>query len=341
MRMTFLRVAYHVGLLVSLVVGVALVSLGHGVFELDWQKAFSEGVGNAHRDVLVARGVRTVLALSVGGILSVVGTLFQAMTRNPLADPFLLGVSGGAAVGATGAITMGFMTVGVAGVLLPIPPLAAFFGALGSLALVYRLAMVSGRLSVYRLLLVGVVLNFFASALVLVMKTFGGALEVRSLLLWLVGTLSWASLEEVILCGIVALLGTLWCLRWVIALNVISVGDAGAQLLGVDVNRVQKELFVVSSLMVGVAVSVSGLVGFVGLVVPHALRRIYGSDHRLLIPASFLGGGVFLLFCDLVARSLFPVLGSDAPVGVVTAFIGGPVFLWLLLRDESGVRFEH
>ena len=125
-------------------------------------------------------------------------------------------------------------------------------------------------------------------------------------------------------------------MRWIQALNVLAIGDAGTRMLGVDVGKTQRHIFWLSSLMVGLAVSVSGLIGFVGLVVPHAMRQIVGPDHRILLPVSWLAGGLFLLTCDLISRILFPVLGSDAPVGVVTACIGGPLFLWLLVKDGKG-----
>ncbi len=335
MKVTRGRVIGHLLILGGLLIAALALSLSLGVFDLDFVRALEGGPGNPHRDVLETRLVRSLLAIFVGGVLSLVGTLFQAMTRNPLADPFILGVSGGAAVGATLAIVCGVSSLVLFGIHFPMAPPAAFLGALLALAFVVRLSKLGRGLSVYRLLLVGVVLNFFASAVVMLMKTLAGAVEVRALLLWLVGSLGQGSFEEIVMLATVAIVGVVLSTRKALALNIISVGDSGASLLGVDVERLRRRLFILSSLMVGAAVSVSGLIGFVGLVVPHGLRQIYGSDHRLLVPASFLGGALFLLASDGIARALFPVLGSYAPVGVITAFVGGPVFLFLLLREEK------
>lgn len=316
--------------------GLLMLSLTVGSFPLDWEQALSGEENNPHRAVLLERLFRSILALSVGAILSLVGTLFQALTRNPLADPFLLGVSGGAAVGATLAITLGG-ALGLATLFtLPLQTVCAFGGAVLFLVGVVRIATERGSLSVHRLLLAGVVLNFLASAIVMVLKTFGGATEVRMLLLWLVGTLSWANHWEIALCASAAVLGSFFSLRWLAALNVVALGDEGAQLMGVSLPRVQKEIFGVSSLLVGVAVSASGLIGFVGLIVPHGIRHWIGADHRIVLPMSILVGGGFLLACDLIARALFPVLGTDAPVGVVTSLVGGPVFLWMLMGEKGG-----
>ena len=336
MNLTFATVAFRSGLLFLVLMGVFILSLTQGVFSIDWSAVWNGDTGTGDWEVFLSRLTRSSLAIAVGMILAVVGTLYQALTRNPLADPFLLGVSGGAAVGATLAITLGAGALSWGAWTFALPSMSAFLGALLALALVIRLAKVRGHLSVYRLLLVGVVINFLASSAVMVLKTFGGSVEVRSLLLWLVGTLSWATPTEAFFTTAIGGVGCLYCLRWVSALNVLSVGDPGAGLMGIDVPRVQKQIFLVSSLLVGLAVSVSGLVGFVGLVVPHALRQLVGPDHRILLPTAMLGGGIFLLVCDLLARMLFPLLGSDAPVGVVTSLLGGPVFLWLLSRDGKG-----
>lgn len=336
MTVTLAQVLTRSAALLAVLTGIFWLSMTHGVYPLDWSVVMQGHTGTPDWDVFVSRLTRSGLAMAVGMMLAVVGTLYQALTRNPLADPFLLGVSGGAAVGATLAITLGAGLFTVGSWAFALPSFAAFAGALAALFLVVRLSMVRGKLSMLRLLLVGVVVNFLASAVVMILKTFGGALEVRSLLLWLVGTLSWATPTEVVFTVVVGIVGSLYCFRWMAALNVLSVGDPGAELMGIDVSRVQRHIFFVSSLLVGIAVSVSGLIGFVGLVVPHAMRKIVGPDHRMLLPAAILGGGIFLLLCDVLARLMFPLLGSDAPVGVVTSLVGGPVFLWLLAKDDKG-----
>jgi len=333
------QVVARSAVMLTVLAGVFWLSMMQGVYPLDWAVVLQGPSETADWDVFVSRLTRSGLALAVGMMLAVVGTLYQALTRNPLADPFLLGVSGGAAVGATLSITLGAGLVTLGSWAFALPSFAAFGGALIALFLVVRLSMVRGQISMLRLLLVGVVVNFLASSVVMLLKTFGGSVEVRSLLLWLVGTLSWATPTEVLFTVVTGVLGSFYCFRWMAALNVLSVGDPGAELMGIDVARVQRQVFFVSSLLVGVAVSVSGLVGFVGLVVPHAMRKVVGPDHRMLLPAAMLGGGIFLLACDVLARLMFPILGSDAPVGVVTSLVGGPVFLWLLSRD--GKEEEH
>ena len=271
---------------------------------------------------------RVAMAALVGAGLAAAGTVFQALLRNPLAEPYVLGISGGAAVGAVGAIVFGY----TAGSVLVLP-LSAFTGAMVAMVLVLLLAAAAGRgMDTRTLLLAGVVMGAFFNAIILLLINFADVETFRAALLWIMGSFSGASSEGVLaiaLYVVPALLGLLLLAR---PLNLLSVGEQSAFHLGVDVGRFKATLYVVTSLIVGVCVAGAGAIGFVGLVVPHALRLIGGSDHRWLLPAATLAGASFMVGADTVARTVFAP--TELPVGVVTALIGVPVFLWLLLRSE-------
>jgi iron complex transport system permease protein len=290
------------------------------------------GAGVAADIVLRVRLPRVVLAALVGASLATAGTLFQALLRNPLADPYVLGVSGGAALGgiavlaAGGALGLGYAAV---------PP-ASFAGAVATLLLLFAVAGGRGRLSPTTLLLTGVVFNAFASAAIVFLAASAGLAEGASLFLWLIGNLSEARFEVAGWVAAFLALGLAAALPLARALNLLALGEEPAAQLGVPVEAVRRLLLVATSLMVGAAVAVSGLIGFVGLIIPHLLRLAIGPDHRLLVPAASLGGAAFLVFCDTAARSVLG--GRELPVGAITALAGGPLFLLLLRR--AGPRSE-
>ena len=285
---------------------------------------------------LQARLPRVLLAALVGVALSVVGVAFQALLRNPLADPFIMGVSGGAALGGTlGLVVFG----GGVSASLALEGPAAFLGAALATLLIYRLGRVGGKVDTLTILLVGVVFNAFASAVIMFLKTTLSAQKTQELLVWLMGNLDsypTSGILAALAAGVALGSGVLFSTAG--RLNALSLGEQGAAHLGVDVEATKRVVFVAASLLVGLAVSVSGLVGFVGLIVPHVCRLVLGPDHRLLLPASALAGAAFLVVADLAARLLFLPLTSEPPVGVVTAFLGGPFFL-LLLRKRHRTAF--
>ncbi|MDY0060160.1 MAG: iron ABC transporter permease [Myxococcota bacterium] len=295
------------------------------------------------RDILLGlRLPRLIVAGIVGGGLAAAGAAFQVLLRNPLADPFILGVSGGAALGGTLAL---LFTAGLGAALvgMTLLPAASFAGALAAMALTGWLGRrAPGRDGATVTLLTGVVLNTFASAVILFLKSLADPRQAQEILLWLMGSLAVEGLDRAVLAvaGGLILVGMLLLHRRAPELNLLALGPEEALQLGVDAPRVARQLSLAASLVVGAAVSVTGLVGFVGLVVPHLLRLLIGPDVRLLLPASALLGAVFLTLADLLSRVLFPALGSEAPVGAVTAFLGGPLFLWLLYRrhrqEEQG-----
>lgn len=267
---------------------------------------------------------RVVLGLLVGGVLAVAGASLQVLVRNPLADPYLLGISGGAGFGAVLAIVAGLASPWAV-------PVAAFGGALVAVVAVYRLAAVAGgALDGRVLVLAGVVVGAFAGALVSGLLAVSDAQSTRSATLWLMGGLgggSWGSVAALAAYAAPALALLAGEAR---ALNLLALGDEPAQHLGIDVARTKRRVYLAASLLTAAAVAGAGIIGFVGLVVPHAVRMLRGHDHRGVLPAAFAAGGALLVLADAVARTAFAPL--ELPVGVVTAVIGVPIFALLLRR---------
>src|SRR6266540_7389258 len=274
---------------------------------------------------------RVVMAGLVGASLAMVGAALQALFRNPLADPFTLGVSGGAALGASVAIALG-LGLSFAGV--PLIFIAAFTGAGLAVFLVYRLAHSGGGVMLPgALLLAGVVLNLCASAGVLVIQylaSYGRALQI---LRWLIGSLDVVGFDLIWKMLIFLLPGWIVLIAHARDLHLLATGESdSAASLGVDVRRTERMVFLASSLIVAVTVSVGGAIGFVGLIVPHAARLVFGQDVRVLLPASFLLGAAFLILADTLAR--VAISPGELPVGAITALLGGPVFLLLLRKQQ-------
>jgi len=278
--------------------------------------------------LLKVRIPRVLLALLVGAALSVSGAVFQGLLKNPLADPYLLGVSSGAALGASIIIltSLPFFFLG-----LPVVPFAAFAGALLSMFLVYGLARTKGKISLHTLLLSGVIINFSFSALIMLIITLSNK-GLAEVVIWMMGTLNNTNYDLLPYITPVAVILMLVIYMFSNDLNVIAVGEETAVFLGVKTEKVKKLLFVLTSMLTALAVSVSGLIGFVGLIIPHIARMIVGPDHRILIPFSALLGGIFLILSDTLCRSI--IAPSEIPTGVVTAILGGPFFLYLLKRKK-------
>jgi iron complex transport system permease protein len=276
----------------------------------------------------VARLPRTLAGALVGSALASAGVVFQGLLRNPLATPFTLGVSAGAALGAMLALTFNwsFGWAGIAGA-----PLASFVGSLCAVAIVYSLARAKHHgVSTNVLLLAGVTLNSFFSALILFVQYFADFAETFRILRWLMGDLDVSSYGPIVT-GAPLLFVAFAVFAWLARpLNLLSLGPDSAETHGLDVVRAQRAAFFSASLATGAAVSIGGPIGFVGIIIPHLVRLMVGSDHRVVLPASILFGAAFLIGCDIVARTIMAPL--DLPVGVITALIGGPFFLWLLVR---------
>ncbi|MDR0277421.1 MAG: iron ABC transporter permease [Paucimonas sp.] len=293
-----------------------------------------EGLEQAELILGQIRLPRTLLGLAVGAVLALAGVAMQGLFRNPLADPGLVGVSSGAALGAAIAIVGSTWVGGVPEAFAPyLLSLCAFLGGLGVTALVYRLGRRDGQTSVATMLLAGIALTALASSAVGLFTYLADDATLRTLTFWNLGSLNGASYQRLWPLVLVATAVALWLPRRAEALNALLLGESEARHLGFEVEKLKRELVFCTALGVGAAVAAAGLIGFIGLVVPHLVRLLAGPDHRVLLPASLLAGASLLLFADLIARlALAP---AELPIGIVTAFIGAPFFLYLLLRGRA------
>jgi iron complex transport system permease protein len=305
--------------------GAMALSVATGSTHIPLQDVFGAlaggGADASARVVRELRLPRALLGAMVGGALSVSGVAFQALLRNPLADPYILGVSGGAAVGAL------LASLFLAGAFLPLPA-CAFLGAALAATTVFLLARRGGGVSRERLVLMGVVVGAFLNALIMMMVTLAPPGRIPGAVYWLMGDLGQGTLPRVGLLAPYVAIGLAGLLLLSRALDLLLLGDEAAFHAGLPVERVKTALYLTASLLAGSVVAVSGLIGFVGLIVPHGARALVGSSHRRLLPAALLFGAAFLLLADVAARTLSP--SGELPVGVVTALVGAPFFLALL-----------
>jgi iron complex transport system permease protein len=317
-------------LLVAAVVVALLLSVRFGDEYLSTGEVLSALLGGGERtarNILALRLPRAFLAVLVGGGLALSGAVFQALLRNPLAEPFILGISGGSGAGAVLVLALGWAAMGSA-----VLPAAAFCGALVAIFLVFRVAVAADRsLDVRVLLLAGVVVGSFFTALIALILSLSEARVVRDSVLWMMGTLYGADWGSVAVVAAYTLPAALALMALARPLNLMAIGEDTASYLGTDTERVKRIAFGVASLITAAGVAVAGIIGFVGLIIPHGIRLLVGSDQRFLLPLSFLAGAAFLTLADLVARlALAP---TEIPIGVVTAFLGVPLFLVLLRRS--------
>ncbi len=313
-------------------VGVLLLSLSVGSYSVTLSDLFSGGTTGA-AVLWELRLPRVLLALLAGGGLAISGASFQTLFRNPLAEPYTLGLASGAALGAVLAVQLGAITTGG----LPLIFLGSLLGALGVSVLVIGLAATRRGLDTSTLLLAGIAVSLSCSAVILFVQYVSDFTKTFLMVRWMMGGLAVVGYREVIWSApfVLAGAGVLLFHRW--DLNLLLAGEELAASRGVDLSRLRWVVLGSVSVMVGALVAVTGPIGFVGLIVPHILRRWTGHDHLYVLPACLLGGGVFLALCDLVARRA--MAPAELPVGVLTALLGGPFFLWLLLvRRSSSVR---
>jgi len=304
-----------------------------GPTKISISKAFDKSIPRAENsdyNIFIIRFSRVLLAMIVGGVLASAGVVFQSLLKNPLATPYTLGISGGASLGAVIAINLqldfailGFSTL----------PIAAFLGSLVSIFFVYSLTRTRNYLSTAILLLAGVTANYFFSAIILFIQYKAQFGQTIKMIRWMMGGLDVVNFEPIIKILPFVVIGFVLLFLQSKKYNLLSLDRDTAISLGVNVERTQKLVFFAASLTTAAVISVSGPIGFVGLIIPHTLRLIIGSDHRLLFPSSFLFGGVFLAVCDTIARTIMSP--DEIPVGVITAMLGGPFFIYLLLSKKQ------
>ncbi|MGW3384407.1 FecCD family ABC transporter permease [Streptomyces albogriseolus] len=300
--------------------GIVTHAAGAGWREPDWSRA---------RETIVVdvRAPRVLLGAVTGAGLAVIGTALQALVRNPLAEPYLLGVSSGASLGAVSVIVFGVSLFGPVSL-----SMAAFLGALGALLLVYATARTGGRITSSRLVLSGVAVAAVLTAVLdLLLLTTGRGNEARAVLAWTLGGLGGVSWGTLWLPSTALVFGLGVLMAQARNLNLLLAGEEAATTMGLDVTRFRARLFVLLSLVTGALVAAAGPIGFVGLMMPHIVRLFVGGDHRRVLPTAALGGAVFLIWADIAARTIAAPM--EIPVGVLTALCGGPFFLWLMRRD--------
>ena len=338
--LTIKKLAVKICICLFILLAVMCICTLSGTQKISLQKVF-DGPGqkpgeNIDYEIFVGyRLPRVFLAVLVGAALACSGVVLQAILRNPLADPYIMGISSGAGLGAIIAIISGMTWSFWAG-----SPLAifAFVGALTTVWLVWSIGHFAGRSQVTSLLLAGVVVNAFFSAVIMFLTSIAKSEQLRSIIYWLMGNITDKS-SSVLLAGTICITAGIICLFSISnRLNIITLGEYEAKGLGVDTEKTKILAFTFTAFITAVAVSLSGLIGFVGLIVPHAVRLVFGPDHRQLLPLSAIIGGIFLVIADTLARTIFGQ--EQLPVGVITAIAGGPFFLILLARYTKKVSWS-
>ncbi len=329
-RLTKINFLVYVGILFVVTVAVALFSLTTGAVEIPASKIFSVLAGTGENSVFEKiifeiRLPRILMAVAVGGGLSVAGAVFQAILMNPLAEPYILGISSGGSFGAVLSFVLGLSFFGT--------QVFAFAGALIVVFIVFLLGRRFGEIEPGVLLLSGVMVGAFFGAGILIMTTMLDT-SLRTAVFWLIGSLSFAETENLYFVLPVTLLATAVLVLNSYKYNVLALGSGGAKQLGINTNRVKNTAYVFASLLVGSVVSISGIIGFVGLIIPHVSRMLFGQDYRIIIPSSFFLGASFLILADTLARNIMSP--AELPVGAVTAIIGAPVFVYLLRKRFNG-----
>jgi len=325
---------FLVGLLV-LVLIATLLSITAGEFDIrlvDIPGIIRSRAGIEYDILAKIRLPRIILAFSVGGALSLTGAILQGIYRNPLVEPYTLGISGGAALGVALMIVFGVYLEGGAMML----PAGGFAGSLLAVILVYSLSFRRGSININRMLLIGVMVSFVASASMMFLMATTTSENIHSIVFWMMGSLDEPNPALIRFALIGSLFGLLLSMLYTRSLNALRLGENKARHLGVNADMAIRILFVIASLLTGICVSVAGVIGFVGLIIPHIIRLLMGSDYRLLLLGSFLGGGFFLIVCDIIARTI--IAPHELPIGVITGLLGGTVFIIMLSRLKPQVN---
>jgi iron complex transport system permease protein len=336
MRRKIIRWGAWIIILTGLLLATVFLSLYMGSVGMPLKKFLKvvlEGKGLTEYSILFdIRLPRIILGLAIGGALSLAGVILQGMFRNPLVEPYTLGISGGAGIGVC--LNIVFRLNRALGILSL--PVCGFLGALCVVALVYSLSVKRGMLKIQGLLLTGVMISFISSSLIMLIMSLARTEDLHGIVFWIMGSLEEPSTVLIWVSLFVSFLGLIAAYLFCIDLNALALGEEEATHLGINVERSKRLLFIVASVLTGLSVSVAGIIGFVGLIIPHFMRMFVGRDHRILLAGSFLGGGIFLIICDTLARTI--IAPVELPVGVITGLVGGSVFVYVLTQKQMSVK---
>jgi len=337
MKKKYINWGIYLLVLMALLVGSVLLSLtvGEVKFTLfDLREIIQNKDGLEYTVLSKIRFPRIILGLAVGGSLSLAGVILQGIYRNPLVEPYTLGISGGAALGVAITIVFGLhLTLGAF-----MLPLSGFVGSLVIIFLVYFLGIRRSNFNINNMLLIGVMISFMASSTMMFLMSTTTSENLHSIVFWIMGSLDEPNLMLVKTVFYASLSGLVIAFLFSRSLNALRLGQARAKHLGINTGFAIRVLFVVASLLTGICVSVAGVIGFVGLVIPHMLRLIVGSDFRILLISSFLGGSTFIILCDVVARTI--ISPNELPIGVITGMVGGLVFIIVLSRSKLKSKIQ-
>ncbi|MCK5730898.1 MAG: iron ABC transporter permease, partial [Draconibacterium sp.] len=323
MNSKYIKWIFFIAALFLLLLISVIISLSSGEVKISLIKLpeiFSDKTSIEYTVLTKIRLPRLILAIAVGGGLSLSGAILQGIYRNPLVEPYTLGISGGAALGVAIAIVFGFHVASF--IILPV---SGFIGAMITLFLVYFLSVKKGGLSVNSMLLIGVMVSFVASSAMMFLMSITTTDNLQSIVFWVMGSLDESNMTLINIAFYSSIVGLVLTYFFAQPLNALRLGEMRAKHLGINTKVTVKLLFLVASLLTGIAVSVAGVIGFVGLVIPHLIRLIIGNDYRILIGSSFIGGAIFLILSDTIARTI--ISPNELPIGVITGFVGGLVFI--------------
>lgn len=321
----------HALLLLAALSVAVILSLSVGEISIPYKKIpqiLADKESMEYGVLFYIRIPRTLLGFAIGGSLSLAGAILQGIYRNPLVEPYTLGISGGASLGVTFAIVAGLHLLNI--LLLP---LAGFIGAFTTIFLVYTLSLKKGALSVNRMLLIGVMISFISSSLMMFLMSITATENIHGIVFWIMGSLNESNTAMIGAMVALSVVCLLVAYLFVMPLNALRLGEEKARHLGIDSNVTIRILFVITSVLTGACIAVAGIIGFVGLVIPHIVRLFVGSDYRIMLGSSFLSGSIFLILCDIIARSI--ISPNELPIGVITGIVGGIVFIVLLSRSQK------
>ncbi len=334
MKSNQLRWSLYLIVLTVIAVAAIVLSLSVGEVAIPFRKLphiLAETESMEYGVLFYIRIPRTMLGFAVGGSLSLAGAILQGIYRNPLVEPYTLGISGGASLGVTFVLVSGLHLAHIL-----ILPIAGFIGAFITIFLVYSLSIRNRELNVNRMLLIGVMISFISSSLMMFLMSITTSENIQSIVYWMMGSLNESNRSLITVVVTLSLVCLAVSYLFVMPLNALRLGEERAKHLGVNSNVIIRILFIITSLLTGAAISVAGVIGFVGLVIPHIVRLWVGSDYRIMLIASFLSGSAFLLVCDVIARTI--ISPNELPIGVITGIVGGIVFILLLSKSRKASK---